>query len=279
MSAARYRVLPRRRNVQLVTNRVGTRQRAQSYITPIYQQPVMAVNPFAGAVAGGRALGGRRISSTIAFRGARESGRLQEHKTFDAVAVVSPDAGNNTGPAATPFAPVAGATGGCINQVPIGTSSITRVGRRFANTAVAIRGSVNSGTTTTIAKASMILVWDRNVNQSAALPTWNAILNSQSPNSLTNKDNAPRFKILRRWDFTLAGNNATAGQQTDCSIQSIDEFVKLRNKVTLMTAADSTGVYPDMVEGGLLLYTTSNQVTGTTAPVFTLSTRLYFQDH
>lgn len=205
--------------------------------------------------------------------------RLQEHKTFDAIAVVSPDSGNATAPAATPFAPIAGATGGCINQVPLGNNSITRVGRRFANTAVSIRGSVNAGTTTTIAKATMLLIWDRNVNQSAALPAWNTILNSQSPNALTNKDNAPRFKILRRWDYVLSGNNATAGQQNDNSMISIDYFVKLKNKITLLTAADTTGVYPDMVEGGLLLYTTSNQVSGTTAPVFTLSTRLYFSDH
>jgi len=205
--------------------------------------------------------------------------RLLEHKTFDAIASVVVESGNDTAPASTPFAPVATKTGGCINQVPIGNSSITRVGRRFSNNAVAIRGHVTSGSTTKVAHATMFLIWDRNVNQSAALPAWTTILTSQTSAALTNKDNAPRFKILRRWDYVLTGNDTTAAQSNDTSMIYIDEFVKMKNKVTLFTAADSTGSYPDMVEGGLLLYCTSNVIAGTTSPQFTLSTRLYFADH
>lgn len=205
--------------------------------------------------------------------------RMQEHKTFDfnpgGVGVVL-TADNTIAPAATPFAPIAGATGGCINQVPLGNSSITRVGRKLNITAVAIRGEVLAGSTTLATKATMLLIWDRNVNQSAALPPWAQILNAQNPNSLTNKDNAPRFKILRRWDFEILGNR-TAGQITEKGLVKIEEFIKLKNKVTIFTTADSTGIYPDMMEGGLLLYVTSDNA-GTAAPQFVLNTRIYFQD-
>lgn len=204
--------------------------------------------------------------------------RMEEHKTFDAISVVTVAADTGSGVATTPFAPVAGATGGCINQVPLGNSSITRVGRRLAINAVAIRGAVSCGTAGTIAKTTLLLVWDRNVNQSAALPPWTSLLTVQHSSSLTNKDNAPRFKILRRWDFMITGKNVS-GTTNDNSIELVEDFVKLKNKITLFTTADTTGLYPNMMEGGLLLYTCSDQAAGTSAPSFTLSTRIYFQDN
>jgi len=212
------------------------------------------------------------------FSGAPRSGRarLLEHKTFDACNIVTVSSAADVNPAATPFAPVAGATGGCINQVPIGNSSITRVGRRMNITAVAIRGQVFSNTNTDQSHCAMILVWDRHPNKSAALPAWNTILNQQSADSLTNKDYAPRFKILRRWDFPVCGSAAVP---TSAAQFNIDEFVKLKNKVTIWDAADTTGIVTDMIEGSLLLYTTSDEVAaGAKAPVFYLSTRIYFQD-
>lgn len=208
---------------------------------------------------------------------ARQQQRLIEHKTFDSVAtpvVMTTD--NAVGPAATPFAPVAASTGACLNQVPLGNSSITRVGRKLTLTGVALRGNLTAGTTGTVAKVALILVWDRHVNQSAALPAWTTLLASQSPSALTNKDFASRFKILRRWEYGVMGNQ-TAGQVTDCSLIPVDEFVPLKNKLTIFTTADSTGLYPDMMEGGLLLYAVSN-ATGTAAPTLSIMSRVYFQD-
>lgn len=219
------------------------------------------------------------------YRGPRtampaKQNRMAEHKTFDynptgAAIVIIADA--DVPPASTPFAPEATTTGGCINQVPLGNSSITRVGRKLNITAVAIRGRCYAGTTGTVQKGTMLLVWDRNVNQSAALPAWNTILNSQTSIALTNKDNAPRFKILRRWDYEFTGNQ-TAGQINDKGLYSIDEFVKMKNKITLFTTADSTGLYPNMMEGGLLLYFVSDTATATAAPRFEVNTRIYYND-
>lgn len=207
--------------------------------------------------------------------------RLQEHKTFDSVATVTTIANcfSNAGPVAgTPFAPVAATSAWCLNQVPLGNSSITRVGRRFANTAISLRGKVYAGSTGTQAMACLILVWDRNPNNGAAIPAFSAVLSSQEAKSLTNKDNAPRFKILRRWCWEVVGN-LTAGQLTDKGAYYFDEFVKMKNKVTLLTAADTTGLLPDMTEGSLLLYAVGDVAPGTTAPSLDIQTRLYFSDH
>lgn len=205
--------------------------------------------------------------------------RLKENKTFDAASVIAiancfDSAGTVAG---TPFAPVAATSAWCLNQVPLGNSSTTRIGRRFANTALAIRATISSGSTGTLCPCVMMLVWDRNPNQGAAIPAFNTVLTSVSPSALTNKDNAPRFKILRRWNFEVIGNQ-TIADLTDKSLHYVDEFVKLKNKVTLLTAADTTGLLPDMVEGSLLLYCFSSVAAGTAAANITLSTRLYFDD-
>jgi len=209
--------------------------------------------------------------------------RLKEHKTFDSVAAPTSaiNAFSTDGPVAgTPFAPITGASAYCLNQVPRGDSSITRNGRRFANTAIALRGAIVAGTAGVTSMAAMILVWDRHPNQGAAIPAFSTVFSQQFATSLTNKDNAPRFKILRRWVWPIIGNQ-TAGQTTDCSIIYFDEFVKMKNKVTLLTTADSTGLLPDMVEGSLLLYCMGiDNTAGNDAPTLLgLQTRLYFSDN
>lgn len=208
--------------------------------------------------------------------------RLMEHKTFDSVASITgiSNCFSNAGTVApTPFAPVNGSSAFCLNQVPLGNSSVTRVGRRFANTAIALRGQVEASATTLTAVCAMVLVWDRNPNQGAAIPPFTTVFTTQDPESLTNKDNAPRFKILRRWVFNIIGNSGTAGQSTEKTTQYFDEFVKMKNKVTLLTAADTTGLITDMVEGSLLLYVMGDVAAGATAPNLRIQTRLYFQDH
>lgn len=206
--------------------------------------------------------------------------RLLEHKTFDynpTGAAIDLGVGYDVNPAATPFAPVAGASGGCINQVPLGNSSITRVGRRLNITAVAVRGQVWAGPAGVTAKVAILLIWDRHPNKAASLPAWNTILTNQSPDALTNKDYAPRFKVLRRWDFAMSGTNTGSGQ-SGLSQQNIDEFVKLKNKVTIWDAADTTGVVTNMIEGALYLYQVTDEVAGTTCPLVRINTRVYFQD-
>lgn len=206
----------------------------------------------------------------------------KENKTFDSVTALPLALTNcfsNGGPVAvTPFAPVAATSAWCINQVPLGNSSITRTGRRFTNTAVAIRGSIVAGSTGTVNLAALVLVWDRNPNAGSVIPPFTSIFTAQVPQSLTNKDGASRFKILRRWVFEITGNQ-TAGQVNDDSNHYFDEFVKLKNKVTVLTTADSTGLVTSMIEGSLLLYAMGDVAPGTSSPsLINLQTRVYFED-
>jgi len=228
-------------------------------------------------------LGNRHFYAPQLRPGVIQNPRLLEHKTFDAVAaqVSSINAFATDGAVAgTPFAPVAATSAWVLNQVPIGNSSITRVGRRFANTAIALRGSVLAGSTGGASVAAMVLVWDRNPNQAAAIPAFTTVFTTQHSSSLTNKDNAPRFKILRRWVWTVVGDSDAASDRVDSSLYYFDEFVKLKNKVTLLTAADTTGLLPDMVEGALYLYLLGDAAKSTATPsMYSFQSRLYFADH
>jgi len=209
--------------------------------------------------------------------------RLQEHKTFD-----FHPAGNQTDnnvlytnpgtvPAVAPtYLPTTGDPASliCINQVPQGNSSVTREGRRLNITALQMRGVLFASEDNTITKVSILLIWDRNPNTSATLPAWNEILNSQNAISLTNKDGAPRFKILRRWEYELLGGDGTA--LTEKSEYCFDEYITMKNKVTQWTTADTSGSYANMQEGALYVGVVS---TTDVANIFYVNTRLYFGDH
>lgn len=196
--------------------------------------------------------------------------------TFDAAQSVSlTNCYSTTGAVVTtPF--TVGSSAFPLNQIPQGNSSITRVGRRCGLSAVAIRAVIAAGATTTATNCVTLLVWDRNPNQNSTMPTFAQILNSQATMSLTNKDFAPRFKILRRWDHQVIGS--AGNQYTDKSVQYIDEFIPLKNKQTIWTAADTTGLVSNMQAGGLYMYLVGDALAGTTAPTMVLSTRVYFQD-
>lgn len=180
--------------------------------------------------------------------------------------------------ALTPFVPVNGSSAFCLNQVARGDASTERHGKRFSLTALAIRASIFAGSAGTTAIATMVLVWDRAPNNSATLPAFNEIFASQHSEAMTNLNNAPRFKILRRWDIPICGDE-DAGAQSENTRVYLNEFIKFKNKVTKLTTADTSGVFPDMVEGALLLYCMGSQAAGTTAPSLSIMTRLYFKDN
>lgn len=167
-----------------------------------------------------------------------------------------------------------------LNVIPTGNSAVTRVGKTVWLRSVHIRGQVNGGTTTVITKCCILLVYVRNTNQAAAVPPWADILTTQSPNSLTNRDNATKFKILRRWDFAIAGNSTTAAQQTASSIQTIDEFVSFKKPLQVQwTAGSSTGAFAEMEKGALLLcFVGGGADAGTTSAQSYGQSRVYFTE-
>jgi len=166
-----------------------------------------------------------------------------------------------------------------ISVVPLGTSVNQRVGKQVLLTGVQLRGTVVAGTATRT-HCAMMLVYDREPNQAASLPAITDILNSASSNSQTNRDNAPRFKIVRRWDWPIIGTIGSTVSAPNEVMYLIDEFVPLkRGKYPIKyTAANTDGANTGKVKGNLMLVTIGDQANGATTPSASIATRVDFED-
>lgn len=168
-----------------------------------------------------------------------------------------------------------------LNQVPIGNSSTTRVGRKFTMNALHIRCRILAPAAAAISPplVSVALVLIRTLDRgTTTMPPQNVVFRSQLANTLTNIDNAQRFKILRKWDFMLNGDSDTAGDRTSTSSALIDEMVKLGGRETSFTQADTTGTFDDMETNALCLYVRGTQPAATATCAVAVCTRLYFTD-
>lgn len=168
-----------------------------------------------------------------------------------------------------------------LDNIATGDLVINRDGQKWRDIAVQLRGVIKADSTTTLAMAKWMLVWDAQPN--LALATVAAILDANSGTSpitqLPNRDNSRRFTILRSKTYTLAGNDTTAAQQNDSGIHYVDEYVKLPSFCEVQTTTgDATGNIGNRVSGALLLVKMSDQATGTTAPDFDWTTRTSFVD-
>lgn len=162
-----------------------------------------------------------------------------------------------------------------INTVAQGASVNQRIGKKIMMKSVQFRGRLQSGNTTTVADAAALLVYDK--RPTGALPAITDILVTANSASFNNDVNADRFRIIRRWDWTLTGNDATAGQQTSSSCHSFDEFVSLKGLPQVFNAA-GTGAIGDISEGALYLVTVGDLAAGTAAPKLTAAARFRFID-
>lgn len=164
-----------------------------------------------------------------------------------------------------------------IGVVPTGTSVNTRVGKMVNLTGVQIRGTVKAASLT-LSRCALLLVYDREPN-GAALPGITDILQSASSNAQTNRDNAPRFKIVRRWDFAMTGS-AGAANPSDNVIHLIDDYVPLKfgKYPQKYTAANTDGSNTGRIKGGLYLVTIGDVANGTTTPTGSIATRVEFED-
>jgi len=165
-----------------------------------------------------------------------------------------------------------------ISVVPLGTSVNQRIGKMVNLTGVQLRGTVTAGSGSK-EHCALMLVYDREPNQAAALPAITDILNSASSNAQTNRDNAPRFKIVRRWDFNIVGTPGTASVAVE-SQHIIDEFIPLkRGKYPIKyTAANTDGANTGKVKGNLLLVTIGNNANGAATPSAAIASRVDFED-
>lgn len=165
-----------------------------------------------------------------------------------------------------------------ISVVPLGTSVNQRIGKMVNLTGVQIRGTVTSGSGSKD-HCALLLVYDREPNAAASLPAITDILNSASSNAQTNRDNAPRFKIVRRWDFVMVGTPGTASAAAE-TVHIIDEFVPLkRGKYPIKyTAANTDGANTGKIKGNLVLVTIGNNAAGAAIPTAAIATRVDFED-
>lgn len=141
-----------------------------------------------------------------------------------------------------------------LNQVPQGTSSITRLGRRIFMKAIHVRGQVAVSATvqaTTTARIALVYLpsMDRNAT---AMPPQNVIWSAQNPLALRQITDNTDFKIVRQWDFILGGDRdaPTTGQE----VFLLNEMVQLNELETVWSQANTNGTFDDMDKGALCLY-------------------------
>lgn len=172
-----------------------------------------------------------------------------------------------------------------LNVIACGVTSQTRIGKRVIMKALQIRGAIVPDTASTPQKVSLILVYVRSVNAVAggtttALPHVTEILTTRSPNALTNRDYASKFKILRRWDYYLSGVSGTSAA-TGNEGRVFEEYIVFKKPLLAQWQAgpNTTGIYSEMEKGALLLISLGNVATAaTTNYKFNFQSRLYFTE-
>lgn len=165
-----------------------------------------------------------------------------------------------------------------LNTIAQDASPTGRIGKKVLLKSLAIRGTISVANTLNCGKVAMLLVYVRNNNQAATLPAWTEIMVAQNANALTNRDNASKFKILRRWDFKTIGDS-DATPPTSESIQIVEEFVKFKKPLeACWTAAGTAGTIGQFEKGSLLLMTCGAVGQGSGPATFVGNTRCYFND-
>nr|QXP07721.1 MAG: putative capsid protein [Arizlama virus] len=162
-----------------------------------------------------------------------------------------------------------------ISVVPQGTTVLTRLGKSCRPTSLQIRGMIQSNSAGVYNKPAVYLVWDNQPNKTLAAIT--DYLDTASSYSMIKRENASRFKTIRKWEFALSGNTTTPA--TGDEVKIIEEFVKLpKDCIITCTTADTTGAIGDVITGALLLITVGDKATGVTAANLAATMRLNFMD-
>lgn len=165
-----------------------------------------------------------------------------------------------------------------LNNLPPGTDGNSRVGKKVLMKALQLRGRITPGSTAVDNKVTILLVYVRSNNKAATPTVWADMLTSQSPDALSNRDNATKFKILRRWDYALHGNTNAVGNVQDSSSYVFEQYVVFKKPLIAQWIAQSAaGAIGDFEKGSLHLCCLSlGAEAGTTKATLVVSTRLYF---
>ena len=162
-----------------------------------------------------------------------------------------------------------------LDVVPLGNTVNQRDGRKFMPTWVNIRGILSNLPTATQNHCAVILVWD--TQPAKVLAALTDLLDTASSESQNKRENASRFKVVRRWDVMLTGKGDAS--TTPGFSRTFNKYVFLpKGLIAECTPADTTGVIGNRVSGALLLFTVGQTAAGTAAAVLNCTIRVGFKD-
>lgn len=128
------------------------------------------------------------------------------------------------------------------------------------------------------------IVWDREPDKAALVPVTTDVYMANSSTALTNRDNAPRFKILKEMRYSMPGIVTVAGNVTgnpaNGTTVTVNEYLDFSKKdlEIIWTKADTTGATAAKVKGNLLLVFTSDQTVAAGGVYAALNFRLDYED-
>jgi len=161
-----------------------------------------------------------------------------------------------------------------LNVVAQGAAVTQRVGKKIVMKGLQCRGYINAGSAGDVASAAYMIVYDK--RPTGANPTIADILVSATSNSMNNDANAGRFRILKREDCVITGNEAAGANITDTTRVLATWWLDLKSAPVVFKAA-GTGAIGDIEEGALYLVTIGDE-TSTAAPDLKVGFRLRFLD-
>lgn len=210
-----------------------------------------------------------------------------EGKTFDPVAVTTTlqmflDTSTAVADSANGYikqGSAANASAIVINQVPIGTTSTTRIGRRVNMKSLRVTGAFLAPTGIQFGlSAKLALVYIPTLDRgTTVMPPYNVIWGFQDPVAQRVIDNSDRFRVLKNWTCNIIGDRdaATTGKEA----LYFDEMINLKGLITEWKQTNTDGSFNDMERGALCLYGCGSGGAGaTTSILLNFTCRLYYED-
>jgi len=161
-----------------------------------------------------------------------------------------------------------------------GTTTQERIGRKLIWKSIQMRGDISPSLTSTAHwdKCIVMIVYDN--MPTGALPTAAEILETSDPNALNNENGFDRFKILKRMEWIVVGNQSATVHMTDRSVHNIKKFIKLNKPARYgVDAAGVAGTVAGTKEGCLYAVVLGRHNAATTLNAYLdCSFRVRFQD-
>jgi len=162
-----------------------------------------------------------------------------------------------------------------LNTVAQGAAVTQRVGKKIVMKGLQLRGFITSNSNTDTLSVAYMIVYDK--RPTGALPAVTDILVSASARAMNNDANAGRFRILKRVDEVLIGNESAFANLHDYTRKDASCWLDLKSAPVTYKAA-GTGAIGDIEEGALYLVTVGDEAAGTSAGVLTCGFRMRFLD-